>query len=357
MSTLKAGNDVGSYQRLERPPAEATRRWSWAHYLAVVGVPILVFESWTVIAWLADHPHQVTQFRTPGSMSWYAARAIELLEILLSILVLIHLVRDCKRRGKLLTFDVKYCIACASLIPLDIGVPNFFVPVWLTSSNFVNLNTMCGHMPFVVNPDCGRVPEPILFMLLFYAFMTLGIAILITALLERVRARYPGISTRGLFGITILVGLAIELCVEPLVMALDLWAYPSGPLTFIIGGLPLPVLEIFCASVYFILIPWLRIYRNDHGQTLFEQGLEHHPTRVRTAISFMSIYAACWLIMWAANMGLIFHGFHSYFPRLPAHVLNEACDAPGVHGTRYGPCPGSPGFRMPVRHSLPGRSP
>jgi hypothetical protein len=37
------------------------------------------------------------------------------------------------------------------------------------------------------------------------------------------------------------------------------------------------------------------------------------------------------------------------WPKLPRDLVGNICDAPGITGTAYGPCPGSPGFRMPGR--------
>src|SRR5262245_48561991 len=87
-----------------RPSPPHARRWSWVHYLALVGVPLLLINGWTVIAWLADGPASVTQFRDPGSANWYVARIVEGLSVIGSILVIIHLVRGCRRTRRVLTF-------------------------------------------------------------------------------------------------------------------------------------------------------------------------------------------------------------------------------------------------------------
>src|SRR5262245_38499892 len=96
----------------ERPssPPQVARRWTWAHALALVAAPIMVLNAWTVIAWLADGPASVTEFRDPNSANWYVARVVEGLAVVGSILVLIHLVRGCRRAGKVLTFDVMFCV-------------------------------------------------------------------------------------------------------------------------------------------------------------------------------------------------------------------------------------------------------
>ena len=64
------------------------------------------------------------------------------------------------------------------------------------------------------------------------------------------------------------------------------------------------------------------------------------------------------LVVFVGNAPVILSPYVTFKGKLPAYIINGVCDAPGVHGTRYGACPGSPGFRMPGRTThLPGRSP
>ena len=57
-----------------------------------------------------------------------------------------------------------------------------------------------------------------------------------------------------------------------------------------------------------------------------------------------------------ANVVVITGWYGSQWREMPSYVVNDVCDAPGITGTRYGPCPGSPGFRMPTRLTgLPGK--
>lgn len=347
--------------RRERPPAASRpgKGWSWPHYLAAIGLPILVLNVWTVIAWLADGPSQVTEFRDHGSVSWYAVRVVEGVTVLGSILVVIYLVRGCRRARRILTFEVMFCLAGATLFWADFAL-NFFQPVFLVSSNFVNLNTTCGHMPFVVNPDCGRAPDPLLFFFLLEAFLILACALGVSKLVGRARSHWPGISTAKLFGFVLGIGMALAL-VEILMLALGVWAY-AGPrgISFSPGhGTQYHVFVWLETGLTFGLFSALYVFRNDKGQTLVERGLEHHTPRTRKAITMMALYASLQLVTWGpGTVPLVALSFYQDgWAKMPAHLVNDLCDAPGVEGTRYGPCPGSPGYRMPGRHSLPGRSP
>lgn len=346
-----------------RPPTTvaAARRWSLPHYLALTGIPILMWEAWTLVAWLRDGPHQITQYRDQDSASWYAARTIEGLAIIISLAVAIHVVRGCLRERRILTFDLMFVLAGATLFWADF-FENFFVPTWITSSNWVNLNSPCGHIPFIVNPDCGRVPEPILFAVLLESFVVLGLAIWVGAALRRARNRWPGMTTRKLIGIVILAGFIIDFILEVAVLLpLHLWTYPSPEwMSLPVGhGFRYPFLEPIAAGGWFALMIAVRVFKDDRGQSLVERGLDRHPPLLRKAISLIALYAYMQLaIIAVGNAPLMLYGpYETQWPKLPAHIVNGLCDAPGVHGTRYGPCPGSAGYRMPGRHSLPGRSP
>jgi hypothetical protein len=62
---------------LKPSPVQSTVKWSWTHTLALVGAIIGLHEAWTLVAWLADGPHLVTEFRDRSSASWYHRAALD----------------------------------------------------------------------------------------------------------------------------------------------------------------------------------------------------------------------------------------------------------------------------------------
>jgi hypothetical protein len=351
--TAPLGPQVAPFEASARPA-----RWSWSHGLALAGLPFLLWETWTVVAWLADGPQSISGYSSHGSGSWYGARLLEGTMILISIVVAGYLVRGCVRARRFFTFDMLFCLAAGTVVWADSG-PNLFLPTFLASSNWVNLNGMCGHMPFVVNPDCGRVPDPILFNFLSDFFGLLGLAVVAAALITRARSRWPGVSNRRLFGMVLVGGIVADVIMETgVVIPLRLWTY-NVPLSLPMGGgFRYPVLEMFVGGLFLGLVVAVRVFKNDRGETLVEQGLERYSPRARTGITLLALYGFVQLVTWIpGTLPMLPMGF--YQPRwkdLPAHVINGVCDAPGFSGTRYGPCPASPGYRMPGRHSLPGKS-
>jgi hypothetical protein len=345
--------------------AQAPRQpWGLSQWLAVAAVPLLFLEAWTLIAWLADGPHQVTEFRTEGlGLEWWGARIAEGAVILISAIVLTIVVRGCLRQRRILTFDVMFCISGALMI-WGCGGLNIFQPNFVYTSEFVNLTDVCGHLPFVVNPDCGRLPIPIIFLGLLFTFGLLGIAMLIEAVVVRpARRRWPHVSNAKLLGL-ILVASAVISLAEPLfIIPMHLWSYPGAPWALELGGdaWRWPIFPEYGVFILFAGLPAaLRIFRDERGRTIVERGLDHYRPGLRTAITLLATYTVIQLVLWIpGTMPDWILGWRSTeWGQLPLSVNNALCDQPGViEGTRYGPCPGSPGYRMPVSGSLTGESP
>ena len=331
---------------------DRSRRWSWGQYLALASVPFIVLIGWTLGAWFIDGPTQITEYRDRGSASWYAAHALEAAVVLVSLLVIVHLVRDCRRQRCLLTFDVMFCLCGLSLFWAD-ALTNAIVPMWLPSSNFVNLNYALGHMPFVVNPDAGRMPDPILFTIPLLTFCLLGMAIVFGRVVEWMRSRWPRLSSTQLVALVILIGMTIDILIEVgVALPLGLWSWASpAALTIHVGKSGrIPALEIIAVGIYFGLMMSIRIFKDDRGRSLPERGLDHYPPRMRKGLTLLALFGAFnILIVTFGNLPTILSPYVSVPPHLPAHLVNGVCDAPGFEGSRYGSCPGSPDFRMPGR--------
>lgn len=339
---------------LNKSRPAAKRRWSGAQYLALIGVPILAIQAWTLTAWLADGPSQVTESRDTSSVSWYAAHAFEALAALVAIVVIRHLYRDCKRQGRFLTFDVMFCMAGATLWWADESL-NFWTPNFLPSSNFVNLTNPCGHIPFVVNPDCGAVPDAILFFFLVETFAVLGAAIVAEKGLRRLQARRPDLSRAQIVLIILGVGLTIDVIWESASVALGLWSYTLWPAIHLGSGLRFAFVEALGGALWFAAFIMLRYFKDDRGRTYVERGLDNYSPGVRRGVTLLALYALAQMIMWVGgNFPQALASFYQkQWPEdMPAHIHNNICEIPGGADdsrTGYGPCPGSPGFRMPGR--------
>jgi hypothetical protein len=139
---------------------------------------------------------------------------------------------------------------------------------------------------------------------------------------------------------------------------------PTGvhgqPLAISLGdGYHFGLLGAIPSGVWFGSLLAVRAVKDDRGPTLVERAFEPYRSRRQQSVAVLARYGYFQLITWAfAILPIVAYSFYeSPWSRMPPYVVNDVCDAPGITGTRYGACPGSPGFRMPGRHSLPGESP
>jgi hypothetical protein len=330
----------------------------------VLGLPVLFLEAWTLISWLIDGPHMVTEFRSGHhGTEWWGARIGEGAVIVISMIVLARVVRGCREQKRILTFDVMFCIAAATMF-WGAGGLNVFQPNFMYTSEFINLTDPCGHLPGVVNPDCGALPFPVVFLGLLFTFGLLGIAMLIEAVVVRpARRRWPGLSNAKILGLILLASAVISLAEPLFIIPMHMWTYPGAPWAIHIGGdaWRWPVFPEYGVFILFAGLPAaIRILRDDEGRTIVERGLSHYGPRMRAVTSLLALYTLIQLVLWIPGTAPDWIlGFRSTeWGKLPLSVNNGMCDQPGViEGTRYGPCPGSPGYRMPVHGSLPGESP
>ena len=334
--------------------APESRRSGVVPALAVVGAGCVALQLWVYGSWLADGPRQVREFRDHDSASWYTARLFEGVIVLVALGMLAYVVRASRREGRL-TFDGMLCLAGAAAYWID-PIDNWLQPLFMYSSNWVNLSNWSGHVPFVVNPDAGRMPEPVLFIGLCYAFAFPLFLIVINAAMRRARARWPGLRPAQLLGLTILGGAAVDVVFELPMFMLRAWAYPGTPDVGIFphGATKFPLVEIVVAGLVFGGLAALRFFKDDRGQTLIERGVSHLPARRRTAATVLALVAVTNGAFFTAGVAEMAVGLYAapYKP-MPAHLVNGLCDAPGYTDTRYGACPGSPGYRVPLRGDLP----
>jgi hypothetical protein len=340
-------------------PVEAKRRprrWSWTHLFAVVAIPWAIWQGWTLIAWLADGPYYMTDNQTPHSLNWWMCKSIEGLTLAISLVMIGFLVWEFRNRRRRFWFDIAFMFATFMTFWNDYGL-NLFNPIFTISANFVNVNSPLGHAPFFPNPDAGRGPDAI-WIWASDAFGYLGMAILCGYLVRYCRRRYPGISDLKLVGVLCLLGIPFDLAVESFATAFGLWHYAT-PFSFGVGQGRLLVIEPIAAGIFFGLIAACRAIEDDQGRTFLERGLERHSPKVAGAITVAALYAVMECITWGPGTPWVYFPFASWdHVKVEPYLVNDMCDAPGVTGTRYGPCPGSDGYRMPGRAShLPGESP
>lgn len=328
------------------------RRWGAAHYLAALAVPLLAYELWTLISWFASGPHQVTKGRESGTGSWWAARAIEVGASALALTMLFLVVRASRRAGRM-SFDLKLWIALLLTSFWD-SWTNFLQPIWFYSTQFVNLNEWWGHAPGFVSPAGGQEPFPIVALVMLYPCFVLE-SRLAGRMWTALRLRRPGISNVRLLLVGLVFSLTIGVGISMMFILPHLWAGPGmGQMIISTETYRYSIAEFLYVGTWSVTVCGLRFFVDSDGRRLTERGLDRLRPAMRNLVSTMATTAWCSLavIMYSSLVTLTGLAAHRYPQHYPEHLPNVVCSIPGdaqTDGSAYGLCPGSPGFRIPLR--------
>lgn len=348
MATTTETAPVGDPSVLLGGPAVARRpAWGPAHFLALAAVPLLAYEAWTLAHWIAAGPHQVTAYRTTGSTSWYAGWALQGALAVGVALIAVGLVRTCRRERRL-TFDALLFVGLLTTVFWDTTV-NFVEPLWFYSSDWLNLNDWWGHAPLIVNPAAGHGAFPLPMLLLLYPFFVFD-ARLLGRVMQRAQRRWPGISRARLVAVAFVPATLTGAILSLAMILPHLWGGAGMPVSVLHGDFRWTLGEILYIGAWSTTLGSMRFFTDDRGRRVVERGLDHLPARRATPVRLLATIAFCNLsvILWSTP--LILAGLKAQrYPDYPRHLSNLSCDTPGLTGSTYGLCPGSPGFRVPVR--------
>ncbi len=338
--------------RTAAQPAENT--WKAAHYLAVIGVALLAVQLYVWIAWLADGPTQQTEFRSYGSASWYAARIGEGIAIALVLGVGTWVVRGCIAARRL-TFDAKFCIAGLLTYWLD-PTANFAQPIFIYSQNWVNVTDWVHYIP--LHQRTVPMIEAPLFVAPMYACGFLVIATIVNWVMRTARRLRPTLSTARLIGVTVAAAIVMDILFEWPFYLLHLWAFTGAPdeLSIFSGASRFPWAEWLVIGIFlFAPLAMMRYFVNDRGERLVERGLDKLRPGWQTPVSLLAMVGFFNLLLITCSILQVNIATYSDpYPDLPADVISRTCDVPGEPAsTAYGPCPGSPGYRLPLSETNP----
>ncbi len=200
-------------------------------YLALVAIPLLGYEVFTLAGWLGDGPAQITEYRDHGSTSWYAARVLEAIVVLSVAGFVWHAVRERRRLGRLGT-DALLIIGMFTAAFWD-PVYNWLTPAWLYSSNWLNVNDWLEHAPLIVNPDAGQMPWPVIVVGVGYPLWGVGFAAVVNLVMTRTREHHPQLSGGALAVLAFLVAGLLTVASFSIFKAFDLMNAPGYRMDFL----------------------------------------------------------------------------------------------------------------------------
>jgi hypothetical protein len=197
------------------------------------------------------------------------------------------------RRRRAITLDGKLFIGGVFASACDVMI-SFFNPTWAFNAHAVSLGTWANSFPGYGSPGQDNLPWGMLWCLPAYIFLGLGAALVGSAILRRLRAWFPAMSTVGLFGLVLLAFYAIAFLLENLWIRGDVYNYVSVPssLTLWAGTThQLPLYSPLLLGLYGLAFTWLRESKDDRGRSAVERDVDELPVgpRAKTVVSTLAV--------------------------------------------------------------------
>ena len=313
------------------------------------GALVAVYEFVTWGRWLAAGPQQITRYRDTSASIWTIARFYEVAVLLVAVALVIKVVRECRAQRRL-SFDGQMLIGGVAALFFD-PLGNFIQPTFFYNSDWLNLNSWTGFAPGVINPDASRMPEPV-FIMLVYPFGLLAFAMGTNALMRFVAERRPDWSGGRILAVGALAATLAGMALEAPMFLLDLWALPGAPRggSLFDNAHRYSPVEFLTTGMVFAGWAAVRYFKDDEGRAFTERG-------VGRGGAVLAIVGWCATLLIILQLIVSFFAFHAapYPTAYPRDLVNGMCNVGATQHTRYGPCPGTPGFRLPT--ALPGRAP
>ena len=282
-------------------------------YLAVCAIPLLAYELWTLAGWIGDGPFQIVAYQDRDSLSWAAARVVEILVVGSVAGFAWIVVRDWRRQGRLTT-DALLIIGMFTAAFWD-PIYNWLSPAWLYTSNFMNVNDWFAHAPLIFNPEAGTMPWPVILVGVGYPLWGVGFAALVNLPMAALKARRPTAGPVLLAGVAFVVAGAITALAFGIFQSLGLMTAPGYRLGFL-GDSQL-IFFFYSGGLVFGSLACVRFFKDTAGRSVVE-GSRSGWVRVLAGI------AACQLIVvlgWGV-MTVPFSLVSSPYPEVPPHLLN-----------------------------------
>jgi hypothetical protein len=320
--------------RAANPPLSAA-----AALLAGFGVLVFAYQAIAWVGYLGDGP-RISDNHDHRDFEWWSARVVESIVVFSVVGWVIYVVRERRRTGRL-GADGLLMLGMLAASFWD-PIYNWLVPAWQYSTNLVTLNDWLAHAPGIVNPDAGTMQWSVVMVLVGYPLWGVGFGAVIDISMRNITTRFPYAPKMAVAGVGFVVATALTTVAFSVFKALGLMCAPG----FDVG---MPGHEIIpmalSGGVVFWGIGLVRHYRDDAGRTIVEMPSSG-------AVRFLAAAGLCQLIV---VIGWVFLtvplSLHSvpYPSGIPGHLIQQYCDPPGTPAdSAYDPCPGSPGFKMPI---------
>lgn len=335
-------------------PGKTPRIITWA----CIGVILLAFELYVSIVWITGPNFVPTDTGIdviPELDLWYLY-GVQILATSLGLLCgWVWIVRPWLRLGRMST-DGMLAVCCWTLVFYDPSM-NYTVTTVLYNSYAVNMGAWTqGSWPSWTSPNGHLLPEPLLVTVPGYLCFVFFMAVFPCWLLNKIKARYPGMGFGSMVLFLILGVMIMDTVIEIILLRTGVYAYPAGirEVTLFAGKTyQFPLTEALTFGGAVSVVALIRYFVNDKGQTYVEKGVETLKVSstgkqcLKMLALFGFVHFTFLLIFVVPNQWLGTHG-DPYPEGYPSYMINDMCK----YGDSREQCPG-PGISMPRPENNP----
>ncbi|TPX11824.1 uncharacterized protein E0L32_007561 [Thyridium curvatum] len=335
------------------PPAPQERKSGAVYFWAIAGLAQLALWTNNWVRWV---PSAEFKRPDPGPDPYpymYVLRGTEALNVFLFLFIGHYTVVKPWAKNGYPSLDGKLFIGGFFASTLDIMFA-WFNPTWAMNAYGVAMGSWANKIPGFPAPGASQVPWGLLWCLPAYIWLGVGAAIFGCAILDRLRAAFPTMSTATMYVFVDGVYIAIFTCLAMFWNRTQVYTYVSLPkaLTLWYGETyQLPMYEPVLIGMYCWGFTWVRDGRDARGRCPLDRELPA-PDRNQLRTEMLSTVA---IIGWAAAVTIIAYMvpfswlamMGDSVPELPSYLQSGIyCGQPG------GPlCPGQ--YLAKLRMELP----
>ncbi|HVW32030.1 MAG TPA: amidohydrolase family protein [Acidimicrobiia bacterium] len=326
-------------------PAVAPGRIEPVKLWAALGTVLVAFEGYLLIRWFTGSDFTRVPTGPDSPAGWMKTELVGA-QIVMTGLALYLVVRFVVRpiwAERRLSTDAMACIGAV------------LVSVYDPASNY--LGTWFGYNSYLINAGSpmdgipgwkgGTVAWPPLIVIPGYVIVVFGATIIISAFMERLRARWPAASDVTIVGTAYAACVAFDLFVEA-ALFMRLGFYTETGFSVVGAGhyYQMPLWNLFLAPVLFCTLGCFRFFKNDRGQTLVERGAERIATsRKATIYRLLAVIAAIQVIFFATYHLPAGLTLGAHIEPIPGNTVDRSYFTNGICGGAGIVPPNCPGRR------------
>jgi hypothetical protein len=275
---------------------------------AGVGFAFLAFAAYLILKWLiSGEAHRVSAGPTPLPEWMKICLGVQQWGLAAGALALIYFkaIRPRMRTGRV-PFDGLIILSFALMWWSD-PMYNYFALGFNYNAWFVNLGSWVGGTPGWMSPNPSRTPQPLIWLPGVYTCAFFAMVLIACFILRRVRAWRPTASLPTMWAITFIPMMVCGTIWEAGFMMMGSHQYGSAMRGFALNPgkyYEFPIYQGITASILYTTWACMRFYKDDHGRTFPERGIDRLKVGARTK-GWMRFFAVS-----GATTLIFFLGYH-----------------------------------------------